>query len=164
MKILAVADIHGAQYRLNLVLKNIEELSLPCCPEIVDSHDFSKHEEYAKAYNKLRERKGVTLKIARKRVRDANILGLMKVKMGEADAFISGLTFEYPDVIKPALRIHRTAPGTTRAAGVYLMIVEDRVCSKRKSSVVPTGLVTKRNPFPRNEFLGYSQSSLRDYL
>ena len=24
MKILAVADIHGAQYRLNLVLKNIE--------------------------------------------------------------------------------------------------------------------------------------------
>ena len=27
MKILAVADIHGAQYRLNLVLKNIERYS-----------------------------------------------------------------------------------------------------------------------------------------
>jgi malate dehydrogenase (oxaloacetate-decarboxylating)(NADP+) len=113
--------------RPDVIQKNIEELSLPCCPEIVDSHDFSKHEEYAKAYNKLRDRKGVTLDIARKRVRDTNILGLMKVKMGEADAFISGLTFEYPDVIRPALRIHSTAPGTTRAAGVYLMIVEDRV-------------------------------------
>ncbi len=113
--------------RPDVIQKNIEELALPCCPEIVDSRDFSKHEEYAKAYNKLRDRKGVTLEIARRRVRDANILGLMKVKMGEADAFVSGLTFEYPDVIKPALRIHRTAPGTTRAAGVYLMIVEDRV-------------------------------------
>ncbi len=113
--------------RPDVIQKNIEELSLPCCPEIVDSHDFSKHEEYAKAYNKLRDRKGVTLDIARKRVRDTNILGLMKVKMGEADAFISGLAFEYPDVIRPALRIHRTAPGTTRAAGVYLMIVDDRV-------------------------------------
>ena len=27
MKLLAVADIHGSQYRLNLILKNIERLS-----------------------------------------------------------------------------------------------------------------------------------------
>ena len=89
--------------------------------------DFDKHEQYAEAYHELRERKGVTNAIARKRVRDVNILGPMMVKEGDADAFVSGLTYEYPDVIRPALRIHHTREGATRAAGVYIMIVDDRV-------------------------------------
>jgi malate dehydrogenase (oxaloacetate-decarboxylating)(NADP+) len=50
----------------------------------------------------------------------------MMVKLGTADAFISGLTHEYPEVIRPALQIHHTAKGSTRAAGVYIMIIEDR--------------------------------------
>jgi malate dehydrogenase (oxaloacetate-decarboxylating)(NADP+) len=113
--------------RPEVVQKIIEDLGLPCCPEIVNPADFEKHEQYAQAYHELRERKGVTLAIARKRVRDVNILGSMMVKMGDADAFVSGLTYEYPDVIRPALRIHHTAPGAARAAGVYIMIVDDRV-------------------------------------
>jgi malate dehydrogenase (oxaloacetate-decarboxylating)(NADP+) len=113
--------------RPEVVQKIIEDLGLPCCPEIVNPADFGKHEQYAQAYHELRERKGVTLAIARKRVRDVNILGSMMVKMGDADAFVSGLTYEYPDVIRPALRIHHTAPGAARAAGVYIMIVDDRV-------------------------------------
>jgi hypothetical protein len=51
----------------------------------------------------------------------------MMVKMGDADAFVSGLTYDYPDVIRPSLQIHHTARGAARAAGVYLMIVDDRV-------------------------------------
>ncbi len=113
--------------RPEIIQKTIEELGLPCCPEIMNPNDYARHEEYAHAYHELRERKGVTFPIARKRVRDVNILGLMMVKMGDADAFVSGLTFEYPDVIRPALRIHHTAPGAARAAGVYIMIVDDRV-------------------------------------
>jgi len=46
---------------------------------------------------------------------------------GDADAFVSGLTYDYPDVIRPALQIHHTFRNTARAAGVYIMIVEDRV-------------------------------------
>ena len=38
----------------------------------------------------------------------------MMVKMGDADASVSGLTFDYPDVIRPALRIHHTQPGKQR--------------------------------------------------
>ncbi len=113
--------------RPEVVQKTIEDLGLPCCPEIVNPADFERHEQYAQAYHELRERKGVTLAIARKRVREVNILGSMMVKMGDADAFVSGLTYEYPDVIRPALRIHHTAPGAARAAGVYIMIVDDRV-------------------------------------
>jgi len=113
--------------RPDVIQATIEELALSCCPEMSNPDDFAKFDEYAKAYHQLRDRKGVTLAIAQKRVRDANILGSMMVKMGDADAFISGLTVEYPDVIRPALRIHHTARDTTRAAGVYIMIVDDRV-------------------------------------
>ncbi|OGN93707.1 MAG: hypothetical protein A2Z71_02790 [Chloroflexi bacterium RBG_13_50_21] len=50
----------------------------------------------------------------------------MMVKMGDADASVSGLTFDYPDVIRPALRIHHTRPGRRIAAGVYIIIVGKR--------------------------------------
>jgi malate dehydrogenase (oxaloacetate-decarboxylating)(NADP+) len=51
----------------------------------------------------------------------------MMVKMGDADAFVSGLTYDYPEVIRPALQIHHTHPGASRAAGVYIMIVDTKV-------------------------------------
>ena len=113
--------------RPDVIQKTIEELGLNYDPEVVNPADFDKHEQYAEAYHELRERKGVTNAIARKRVRDVNILGPMMVKEGDADAFVSGLTYEYPDVIRPALRIHHTREGATRTAGVYIMIVDDRV-------------------------------------
>ena len=65
--------------------------------------------------------------MARQRVRQVNILGSMMVKMGDADAFISGLTYEYPDVIRPSLQIHKVRAGAALAASVYIMIVDDRV-------------------------------------
>lgn len=111
----------------DIIQQHVEELGLPWFPEIVNPASFKKHEQYAQAYHDLRARKGVTLTIARNRVRQVNILGSLMVKMGDADAFISGLTYEYPDVIRPALRIHHTVPGAARAAGVYIMIVDDRV-------------------------------------
>jgi malate dehydrogenase (oxaloacetate-decarboxylating)(NADP+) len=37
------------------------------------------------------------------------------------------LTFEYPDVIRPALEVFHTREGAGKAAGVYIMIANDRV-------------------------------------
>jgi len=113
--------------RPDVIQKRIAELGLPCCPDMVDPNNFARIDEYAKSYHDIRARKGVSLAIAANRIRQTNIFGSMMVKMGDADAFVSGLTFEYPDVIRPALRIHHTAQGATRAAGVYIMIVDDRV-------------------------------------
>jgi malate dehydrogenase (oxaloacetate-decarboxylating)(NADP+) len=63
---------------------------------------------------------------ARQLMRQPNVLAPMMVKMGDADAALSGLAHHYPDVIRPALQIHHTAPGTRLVAGVYIMIVNDR--------------------------------------
>jgi len=110
------------------VIENrIKSLAIEYKPEIVDPGNFKGNGKYAEAYYELRNRKGTTLMDAAKKVREPNVLGPMMVKMGDADAFVSGLTHDYPEVIRPALQIHHTAIGATRAAGVYIMIVEDQV-------------------------------------
>ncbi|NWG33187.1 MAG: NADP-dependent malic enzyme [Chloroflexi bacterium] len=113
--------------REEIIQDHIQSLGLAFKPEVVDPRKFDGLEKYAKAYYELRQRKGVTVADALKKVRDPNIFGSMMVKLGDADAFVSGLTYDYPDVIRPSLQIHHTAKGAKRAAGVYLMIVEDRV-------------------------------------
>jgi malate dehydrogenase (oxaloacetate-decarboxylating)(NADP+) len=112
--------------RQEIIQAKIESLGLDCCLAIVNPHKFERIEEYGEAYYALRQRKGVTMQDAGKMVREPNIFGPMMVKMGDADAFVSGLTYDYPEVIRPALEIHHTAPGAKRAAGVYIMIVNNR--------------------------------------
>jgi malate dehydrogenase (oxaloacetate-decarboxylating)(NADP+) len=110
-----------------IIKQRAEELGVACHATLLDHRQCEDLEEYVQAYYQLRRRSGVTLGKARKHLRDPNVFGAMMVHQGGADAFISGLTYEYPEVIRPALRIHHTSPGTHRAAGVYLMIVDENV-------------------------------------
>ena len=109
------------------IAARMQELGLQFEVQIVDPDDCPRRDEYAFEYFKLRQRKGVTLAQAYRRVVHPNILGPMMVYMGDADCFVSGLTYEYAEVIRPALQIFHTRKGAKRAAGLYLMIVEDRV-------------------------------------
>lgn len=111
----------------DLIAQEIKELGLRFSPEIVDPRHHHRLEEYGKTYYEIRQRRGGTLANARKHLRDRNVFGALMVKMGDADAMVSGLTFEYPEVIRPALQIHHTAEGIKRASGVYIMIVDERV-------------------------------------
>jgi malate dehydrogenase (oxaloacetate-decarboxylating)(NADP+) len=113
--------------RPDVIAEAVEVLGVECHAEVIDPRNSELQESYIEAYYKLRHRKGVTPALARKLLRDRNVFGAMMVKMGDADAFISGLTYEYPEVIRPALQIHHTAEGSNIAAGVYLMIVGQRV-------------------------------------
>jgi malate dehydrogenase (oxaloacetate-decarboxylating)(NADP+) len=113
--------------RRPVIEERLKSLGIDFRPEIVDFDTFDQFEAYANAYYELRHRKGITKTNAALKVRDPNIVGALMVKIGDADAFVSGLTHEYPEVIRPSLQIHHTARGVRRAAGVYIMIVEDRV-------------------------------------
>jgi malate dehydrogenase (oxaloacetate-decarboxylating)(NADP+) len=112
--------------RQGAIQEKLQTLALDNKMQIVDPENFSRFEEYAKEYSKIRQRKGVTIWHARRRIREPNVFTAMMVRMGDADASVSGLTFDYPDVIRPALRIHHTQPGKRIAAGVYIMIVGKR--------------------------------------
>ena len=116
--------------RPDVICDKITALGLECGPQMrtrtVDPNNFERMSEYAQAFFDLRQRKGVGLKEASKSLRDPNVLGPMMVKMGDADAFVSGLTYDYPEVIRPALQVHHTRQGAGLAAGIYIMIVNDR--------------------------------------
>lgn len=130
----AAAQIHDEEIavpiligRPEIIRERILSLGLDFDPLIIHPPAFEKIEEYARQYYDLRQRKGVTIQHARKIVREPNVFGPMMVKMGDADGFVSGLTYEYPDVIRPALQIHHTRPEVHKAAGVYILIVDNRV-------------------------------------
>jgi len=109
-----------------VIKEKIKLLGLDFKPKVVDPRRFEDAEKYAESFYQLRQRKGIVIQDAQKYILDPNILGSMMVKLGDADAFVSGLTYDYPEVIRPALQIHHTAKGATRAAGVYIMIVNDK--------------------------------------
>jgi malate dehydrogenase (oxaloacetate-decarboxylating)(NADP+) len=113
--------------RQSVIDEQLKNLGLEYKPQVIDPDQFGKLDGYTKAYYELRQRKGVSVADVSKLMRDPNVFGSLMVKLGDADAFVSGLTYDYPDVIRPSLQIHHTAKGATRAAGVYIMIVEDRV-------------------------------------
>ncbi len=114
--------------RPEVIEERVKSLGLRYSPRVIDpGSDDALREKYAHAYFELRQRKGVTLPRAREHVREPNVFGLMMVKMGEAEIFLSGLTYEYPEVIRPALQIFHTRQGISHVTGVYLLIIRDRV-------------------------------------
>jgi malate dehydrogenase (oxaloacetate-decarboxylating)(NADP+) len=113
--------------RKGVIAEQLKTLSLDYQPEIIDPNDCEDIARYTQEFYQLRNRKGLTLADAAKKVREPNVFGALMVKLKTADAFVSGLTYDYPEVIRPALQIHHTQAHVARAAGVYLMMVEDRV-------------------------------------
>lgn len=81
---------------------------------------------YVDEYYKLRQRRGVTRREAASLLERATYFGLMMVHMGDADAFVGGLTQHYPDVVRPALEIVGRKEGVSKVAGMYIMIVRDK--------------------------------------
>lgn len=113
--------------RPEVIDEELTALGLRYRPELVDIRNYDKMPAYIESFYGLRQRRGGTRANAEKQLRDRNVFGAMMVKMGDADAMVSGHTFEYPEVIRPALQIHHTEPGVKLACGVYIMIVDDRV-------------------------------------
>jgi malate dehydrogenase (oxaloacetate-decarboxylating)(NADP+) len=95
--------------------------------EVVDPAADAKREAYAEVLTRMRWRNGVTPETSKKLVRDPVYFGNMMVQQNDADGLIAGLTMSYPESIRPALQIHKTREGIERAAGVYLLLFEDRM-------------------------------------
>ncbi len=83
--------------------------------------------DYQRRLHELRRRRGVTMDTAAKLLRQRNYFGAMMVASGDADGLISGLTYEYPDTIRPALQIIGTRPGIRHVAGAFILILRDRL-------------------------------------
>jgi len=96
----------------------LEDIELANPATAVDSEDA------AQQLWTLRNRRGVTLREARHRVRDPVYYGLLMLRTGRADAVVLGEEMNYPDAIGPALEVVGAEPGRRRVAGIYMLVFQ----------------------------------------
>jgi malate dehydrogenase (oxaloacetate-decarboxylating)(NADP+) len=104
----------------------VKELALDYTPTVIHPVESAQREAYGKALYNRRQRKGMTARRALDTMRNGNYYGPMMVTQGDADAFISGLTYNSPEVLRPALEVVGAQAGRW-VSGVYLMLVQDRI-------------------------------------
>jgi malate dehydrogenase (oxaloacetate-decarboxylating)(NADP+) len=115
----------GARAEVEALLKEFEVPKEKV--EVVEPARYKKFDAYVDAFHKMRWRRGLAREDAAKVIKDPVYFGNMMVHEGDADGLISGLTMHYPDTIRPALQIQHTMANVSRAAGVYLLLLEDRM-------------------------------------
>ncbi|MFN8424304.1 MAG: NADP-dependent malic enzyme [Anaerolineae bacterium] len=110
-----------------VIAERLEELRITCDVPIVDPEHCptDARERYADWLYQRRHRKGMTRSNALEMVTQPNALGAVMLAVGHADAFLSGLSFNYVDVLRPAIQIVGTRPDVSIISGVYLMIVRN---------------------------------------
>lgn len=82
-------------------------------------------EEFGDALYKKRQRKGLTLYEAKHKMKDRNYFGAMMVEKGMAEAFISGITRNYPDTIRPGLQTIGLEKDVKKLVGMYVIITKN---------------------------------------
>lgn len=97
--------------------------------QIVDTENSKYTEPYAQELYRLRQRKGITETEARRimRRKSRNHFGAMMVRMGDADAMLSGIDAHYPETIRPALEVVGKQPNLTSVHGMYMMVFKKGV-------------------------------------
>jgi malate dehydrogenase (oxaloacetate-decarboxylating)(NADP+) len=109
--------------RTNEIQRKAAELGIPLAGvTIVEPEIAPRRQEYVNELYRLRQRRGVTLGAADELMNDRNIFGSMMVRMGDADAIVSGVTQNYPGTIRPALQVIGVREGIHKVSGVYIII------------------------------------------
>jgi malate dehydrogenase (oxaloacetate-decarboxylating)(NADP+) len=112
----------GPEDRIHQLIEELE-LDLMDCPIIdprIDKYS-SEREVFGRAFFEKRMRKGMTELEASRMMRERNYFAAMMVATGSADAVISGMTRNYPRVIRPALQTLGVAEGVKKVCGMYIL-------------------------------------------
>ena len=106
------------------VLQKMAELGIDLDVPIINPAEAEVTETYGAELYRLRQRKGLTLseslRILRRKSRTH--FGAMMVRMGDADAMLSGIDTHYPETIRPALEVVGKQEGLSSVHGLYMMV------------------------------------------
>ena len=92
----------------------------------IDPKNFDQMDAFAAELANLRKSKGMTPEEAKAILIESELFfGVMLVKMGFAGGMVAGAANSTANVLRPALQILKTAPGTKLVSAVFLMEVPD---------------------------------------
>ena len=122
---IAMPILLGDKEKINQIAKHyqLEIDDLPIIDPRSEQEEASR-EKFGEFYFEKRRRSGVTRYEAIKQMRERNYYGSAMVKLGLADALISGITRNYPNTLKPALQIIGKETGLNKIAGMYVLITK----------------------------------------
>ena len=108
--------------------------------DIVDPATSRKREEYAQYMWSRRQRKGMSLEEARRRLYNSNYFGMCMVGRGDCDALLSGVNMHYPETVRPALEVIGAHPKAGLVSGMYMLVFEKHVifCADTTVNIDPT--------------------------
>ncbi|WP_314406160.1 phosphate acetyltransferase [Leuconostoc suionicum] len=90
--------------------------------ETIDPASYDKNELAKLNATLVERRKGKTdAETAAKWLQNVNYFGTMLVYTGKADGMVSGAVHPTGDTVRPALQIIKTAPGSSRISGAFIM-------------------------------------------
>ncbi len=108
------------------IQSKMQELGLQMAPTsytIVNPFDRANiPERYVDTYTEVRERRGVPRDRAVQKLQGRIHYAMMMVREGDADGCVSGVSYTYPETIRPALRIVGLAEDATCACGMYMVL------------------------------------------
>jgi phosphate acetyltransferase len=90
---------------------------------------------FAEEFYGLRKHKGISLDDARKAMLKPLNWGAMMVNLGKAHSMVAGAESSTADVLRAAIPIIRTAPGTSYASSCFVMVVPDCAMGKAGSFI-----------------------------
>jgi len=107
---------------------------------IEDPANSPRRESYATYLWNRRQRKGLSLDEARRRLFNSNYFGSAMVGVGDADALVSGVNLHYPETVRPALEVIGAHPKAGLVSGVYMLVFEKQVvfCADTTINIDPT--------------------------
>ncbi|GAB4315327.1 MAG: NADP-dependent malic enzyme [Candidatus Zixiibacteriota bacterium] len=111
-------DIQRTARDLNIEINGIE---------IVNPRTSEWTEEFAQEFYRLRQRKGVTLRDARRLLQRPTYFGLMMVRMGKADGLVAGASMHYPEMLRPTFEVFPTPGNARRVAGMTMVVLKDDI-------------------------------------
>ncbi len=104
-----------------------EELGFDADVMVIDPktpEEKERREQFAETLWKRRNRKGITLFEAQKRMRERNYFAAMMVNEGEADGLITGYSRPYSSVVRPILELIPKDRSVTKVAAANLMLTK----------------------------------------
>jgi malate dehydrogenase (oxaloacetate-decarboxylating)(NADP+) len=107
---------------------------------IEDPATSPKRDEYAQHMWSKRQRKGMSMDEARRRLFNSNYFGSCMVGRGDADALVSGVNLHYPETIRPALEVIGAHPKAGLVSGMYMLVFEKQLvfCADTTVTIDPT--------------------------
>jgi phosphate acetyltransferase len=121
--------------------------------------------KYANEYYELRKHKGMTPEQAKAEITEIQRWGSMMVRMGDADAMVSGAVHTTGDLLRAGLSIIGTAPGIKNASSCFVMTGMDPQYGK-EGSLIFSDCAVIPDPLPEQlaDITECAAQSCREFL